>query len=831
MTRKRLWLFLISIAAFFAGSGQAKPVLTKPQQAVLLELAGSYYYVVKYATIDLDSTIIAASHSLGISLLPIMTEAIPEDISSELGNWVGKGNPSEGKSQLPMLKGVAHLQQLYLLGSWYAFQSTSHTNLMDSAIAYLTKARAETDHPETNVWTRRAACLLGKAYLGKNDTISGNAWFRRAIDECHRAGDVQGEATAWKDWGVYFVLLPAVALERIEYFKKAGDLYAVQKNDYPRINTLMHTGFQYFSIARPADAKAAFEASMRLQDSLKWPYAHYTSDVLALMAQTADHYDDMLRYALRAAKGSEMTQDSLCWTSFWLRVADVYATSDAFQNEFMFWMKKVVDRSLQSEANGAVYNQATRLVQPMMENHREKELLSIIDQIRTRYPPVNVIDSMDYYALLFNYSMMKQDRTAEMKHALLYCSAEKRAEATRPFLKGHANYILGTAFFDYGNYKKAEPMFRAYAASPDQLQGTRLLSQVYRNLIHIDTVNGNMVTAVKDYHKFWQLDSSALSVSRARQVAIMKTQYEVDEKQKDIELLQAQTHLQERQLERSALIRAIAIGGVALLLIISALLYNRSRLKQRSNRQLQLQKEEINKQNTQLQRLIDEKDNLLETREWLLKELHHRVKNNLQVMMSLQKLQARTLTSKEALNAITDSNNRLLAMALIHQELYRPDTQGSINMNQYVSNLSHHLTTALCADRQIVVESQLANIELEVSQAIPIGLIMNEAITNAFKHAFKGMPLGSEGTVPRICISLQPAGKDEIQVMIKDNGRGYVDTDQSKRFSLGFSLMGTLTEQLDGNLVFINDNGLTIRLCFPAKYQLLPQIMPLRSET
>jgi two-component sensor histidine kinase len=200
---------------------------------------------------------------------------------------------------------------------------------------------------------------------------------------------------------------------------------------------------------------------------------------------------------------------------------------------------------------------------------------------------------------------------------------------------------------------------------------------------------------------------------------------------------------------------------------------------------------------------------LLDTKEWLLKELHHRVKNNLQVMMSLQELQARNLTSEEALTAVHDSNNRLYAMSLIHQKLYQQDEPGQINMRQYIGDMVRHLTEAFASANAVKVETDLrADVELNVTQAIPVGLILNEAITNTFKYAFVGRPVNGIAPLPLLRISLFEVGQDrELELAIKDNGRGYTaPRDKSTRKSLGFSLMEALTGELDGELQMLNDN-------------------------
>lgn len=819
MSKKRLWIFLVLVMTSLPGRSQTSQTLPRQQQAVLLELAGSAWYVVKYASIDLDSAIITASRSLGISLLPLMTEAIPEEVAPAHSSWVSTGSPWLGKQQLPGLKGVSHIQQLYLLGAWYAFQSTAHTALMDSAVSYLSRARTEAEQAGAGIWARRAAGMMGKAYLGRNDTVTGNKWFRLAVEECRRADDIAGEELAWKNWAVYYVYLPSATQERIEHLKKADELYKKQQNSYPRINTLMHLGYLLFSKGDYRVSEQTFEAAVHLQDSLRWAYTHYTTDVLAMHARIANHYDNMLRYALRSVKSAEQTKDSLNWTIFYLRMSDVFNAHDLFRNEFLYWCGKALDRLMVSGDGLMVYEFAQSEVMELVSSGQRDKASALIEKIQQKFRPANLIDSGNYHQLLFRYAAAIHDTATELKYAKLAAAEDRQMEKIRPYLQGYGDWLMGAALFDCGAYQQAEPFFRTYLVSLAAQQQPGPTLAAYKSLVCIDTLAGNMAAAAKDYHQYFLMDSSAFSAEQARQVEILKVQYETEERTKDIQLLQAQTGLQERQLQHADLIRAIAIGGIVLLLIISGLLYNRYRLKQRSNWLLQLQKGEIEQQNTQLKKLVSEKESLLEAKEWLMKELHHRVKNNLQIMMSLQKLQARNLTNEEAFNAIAASNSRLHAMALIHQKLYKPTDLGWINMDLYISELVIHLRDALRTEQAPVVETELAHIELEVSQAISVGLILNEAVTNAFKYAFKDMSPASAAHTPRIYIAMQPTGKYEIELVIKDNGKGYVKEENGKRSSLGFSLIETLAEQLDAKLIMLNDSGLTIRMRFPATYK------------
>ena len=186
-------------------------------------------------------------------------------------------------------------------------------------------------------------------------------------------------------------------------------------------------------------------------------------------------------------------------------------------------------------------------------------------------------------------------------------------------------------------------------------------------------------------------------------------------------------------------------------------------LKQRSNIKLQKQQGEINTQNNQLQILLGEQKKLVEEKEWLVKEIHHRVKNNLQIIISLLNAQSEFLESPTALNAIQESRERMQAIALIHQKLYQPDHGTLINMASYIQDMTHNLQSSFTQANRIHFSLHAEPIELDVSQAVPLGLILNEAITNSIKYAF---PKPATGT---ITIHLQR--KDDCYIALSISGQ------------------------------------------------------------
>jgi len=269
----------------------------------------------------------------------------------------------------------------------------------------------------------------------------------------------------------------------------------------------------------------------------------------------------------------------------------------------------------------------------------------------------------------------------------------------------------------------------------------------------------------------------------------------IDLKEQNIQLLTKQDLLQKNKLNQGAILRNISIGIVSLLIIIVALLYNRYQLKQKSNKV-------ITQKNAQLQHFLTEK-------EWLLKEIHHRVKNNLQIIMSLLNSQSAYIDNEFALTAIQDSQNRVHAMALIHQRLYNTENVSSIDISSYIRELVSYLSDSFDTKQRIRFELNIEPIDMDVSHAVPLGLILNEAITNSIKYAFPN------GRIGVISISLSNTWDNKCLLAISDNGIGIpVHVKDKITGSLGMSLMKGLSEDLDGNFLIENNNGTMIKISF-----------------
>jgi PAS domain S-box-containing protein len=199
----------------------------------------------------------------------------------------------------------------------------------------------------------------------------------------------------------------------------------------------------------------------------------------------------------------------------------------------------------------------------------------------------------------------------------------------------------------------------------------------------------------------------------------------------------------------------------------------------------------------------------LREKEVLLREIHHRVKNNLQVVSSLLNLQAGYIDNEASKMAFRESHQRVRAMALVHERLYRSENLARINFGEYLDTVTTEIAR-LHARGPVRTSTSVAAIDLEINQAIPCGLIVNELVTNAFKHAF---PSGRGGTVH---VSFRRVDMKSVELKVEDDGIGFpVDHDVRGRTSMGMMLVTSLAEQIGGTLGIKSRQGACFTLTFP----------------
>jgi two-component sensor histidine kinase len=223
------------------------------------------------------------------------------------------------------------------------------------------------------------------------------------------------------------------------------------------------------------------------------------------------------------------------------------------------------------------------------------------------------------------------------------------------------------------------------------------------------------------------------------------------------------------------------------------------------------QNKEIIAQNEDLIKTKEVVNVSLKEKEILLAELHHRVKNNLAIISGLLNLQEDSTSNEEAKKIIGDSKTRIMSMALVHKMLYENNELKSINISKYASELIYELFNSYNLLKTVSINEDYDAIAIPVNKSIPLGLILNEIVTNSIKYAFKS----SKDLDGVFDISIKNEN-NTVRLLVKDNGHGFPKdfNIESDNHSLGIFLIKTLAEQIDATVTFSNETGAKIELNF-----------------
>ncbi|GAB3044103.1 sensor histidine kinase [Spirosoma pulveris] len=237
-------------------------------------------------------------------------------------------------------------------------------------------------------------------------------------------------------------------------------------------------------------------------------------------------------------------------------------------------------------------------------------------------------------------------------------------------------------------------------------------------------------------------------------------------------------------------------------MVSSALIFSKYQQNRRNSQAIEQKNAIITEKNQMLEHLLDEK-------EWLLKEVHHRVKNNLHTIFCLLESQGSFLGS-DALKALETSQHRIYAMSLIHQKLYQSDDITTVDMKNYLAEFLLFLAESFDHSDRIRIVQEIDSVKMPSTQAVPLALIINESVTNAFKHAFPGNLKGV------IQVKLHQLGNNLV-LTVEDNGIGWNEGVYNPQNSLGIQLMKGLSDDLGAQIHFDNHEGTSVSLVMKHK--------------
>ena len=731
------------------------------------------------------------------STLISVAQQIPEPIY-DIGNLAAQLQESENDT--------TRIRLLVQLANYNYYKGDQSPSRLGQSLKYIKEAINLSDSLSSDKWSYESRRMLGICYMKMGDFNKGIQILKAGISSAMQHGAKDQQATTMLWLGNHLPFSEHYYAEKISLYRQAAFLFRQTRNKRQEIVALKEIGDVHLNEGKLDSAETEFLQVVHMYKVIGYKKLHYTYDLLSALYRLRGDFDKSLSYAILCVKSMQATGDKKSAAYFYRRLAYIYdelgdrkVSADWFRLAFMEF-KKIGSLEM--------YDSLKDLIRVLIKLNNAQAGLNLLLETRIEYPPGKPFDkSIVATALGDSYKALGHFDLAEKFYLEMITWQESLKQEN--FFLADSYKTIGTFYLEQKRYDRAAVYLNKALKLPKGIYTLSNIKDIQLLLFRVDSASGNYVSAIEHYQLHKALNDSIFNEARSKQIEELQVQYETEKKEQNIQLLLNKSLLQENKLQRANLLRNVTFACILSMLIIVALGYNRYRLKQASNQKLQFQQKEINQKNLSLQNLVDEKDALLEEKEWLLKEIHHRVKNNLQIVMSLLNSQSNYLESDAAVTAIRESKHRVQAISLIHQKLYQSDNVALISMQTYIPELVHYLKDSFDTRERIRFEDLIEPIELDVTQAVPIGLILNEAITNAIKYAF---PNGENGL---IIISMKEISKNRYELIISDNGIGLpVGFDFTKIKTLGMSLMRGLSKQLGGTFNLKTQNGLELFITF-----------------
>src|SRR6201991_580386 len=694
-------------------------------------------------------------------------------------------------------RGLLKMQMLQEMSEHYSLRPGNLPENLDSAWPYIQRAVTYTDSLGKPEAIQNTRAVVGKYYYQRGQLQKGIEYFQQNTKDCQLAKDKKQEAHWWSEMATYMPCTDESMPLIINANIKARELFAAvgDSSGYYHIQIDLaedHWTLGQFRLAEKEQSEAN-QGLIRLGQ--KKMFNNYRK--LAVLELYLGNHNQALQWILKGKKNMDSLHVDYGAAQLDETLASIYWARDDIERA-LYWYKTALDE-VQGRTDHFIYGIIIRIVGALIRKGDIPAAETTLAQFEKEHPPVRSRDK-EYLATVWgDLYFAKHDIARAEKAYLEMIRFDRQAEEENKremelwvdLARPEANYRMGKFYVETGQFARAQPYLQE-VLKPSLLLAPPLntLRDTYLLLYRVDSAGGRLASAINQRLMYERYADSISTAAKDRQLEELEVQYDSQTKDTNIVLLNQLSRLQRKDISRASLVRNIILGCLALTLVVILLLYKQYRSKQKSNRMLE--------------QLVTEK-------EWLLKEVHHRVKNNLQTVVALLGSQALQLTD-ESLDAIRSSQNRVLSISLIHQRLYQSSDLTSVSMPAYLPELIDHLKNIYDIHNQILFQTDIEPVNIFIGQAVSIGLILNEAITNAIKYAFPEKQKGAT-------ISIRMIKEDNgiVHLTVRDNGIGISGLSlASSTGSLGLRLMQGLSEDLAATFSIYADNGTTVSIRFVA---------------
>lgn len=699
---------------------------------------------------------------------------------------------------------------LLLTSKYYLFKKERSRSDIDSSFLLLDQAGKIAANTLSEKWRNESIHAWAVFYFRTGDIQKGKKLFRELIDKISKPGNERAEANYWHEFAKVIPSRDTIPLTKLYCIERALDIYKTIGDEKNELGILADIADMHMLNGRFVLAETQLTNLLKRYPATDHARTYWIYNLLAVTNSRKGDFTKGVFYGLKAIESMEASKNYKQAKTLYSNQAHMYTELGQPQKSVEWYWKLFEDRKFTDESNMYIFRDAGLLARELIKLNKENEALAFMLDIEAKNKPSNEYAAASLLAsLAYCYHAMNRNQQAEkfyLKLINLTGQLQKDNEITTGI-----NYEIGQYLMDKRLHREAADYLHKALNAPAGINSLSVIKDIYMMLYKSDSAMGNYLLAIQHLRKHNLMNDSIFNVNKSRQIEELQVKYETDQKEKDIELLAKKNELQNITLAQTTRTKNISLWVAALLLIIGGLIFNRYIIKQRSNRVLEAHQMELDQKNIFLETLNAQQEKLIKEKEWLVREVHHRVKNNLQLVISLLNTQSAYLDDKAAVLAVKDSLRRMQAMSLIHQKLYQSENVSAIAMPGYVNDLVNYLFDSFDTAKRIVLKQNIAPLDLDASLAIPLGLIINESIVNAIKYAF---PNGQSGV---LSINLGYAEADYLVLKISDNGVGLpVGFDIMGNNSLGLDLMKGLAKQLNGSFTIESNRGLHITVKFPA---------------
>ena len=778
---------------------------------LLLKLSRIYYWQdrIRQNFHWVDSAVFFAQQAMSLSARINFIEGLTESELVLCKIAINKPDLATARQIVEMTSGEERIRLLMVIGEHYVLQPPP-VEKDNSQIAFtvLMEALSLAERLHSDYWLVESLAMLGKYHYTIGQISRGQEFFFRIIKIFEEAHDIASQAYWWSQMENYMPYAPETYPEQLSYYQKAIDLYlSINK----KAEAAAVYGAMAYLVKSMNDLDYAKKLFFKKIALLKEAGENKFYDAFLLLAEvyyTEGNLNNALSYALQALKNIEDLRANGDISQAYRLLGDIYRGLNEI-GQAAYYYRLCLDYADGSPfKRNYGYSVLRSYAAVLISEGKTAEALSFAKNYISATPPMFMFDEEICEDVLGAcYDAVGETDIAEKKYLEMIrwdtiCQANlgKAMFLTANMVGAEAYCAIGKFYVSHKRYREAQP----YLEKALTFKNIPAPLEKDVNYLHFrtDSASGNLLGAIRHYQRSVFLKDSILASERLKELNFLNVQFETAEKERNIKLLEKEGQLQKRKLVQSAQLRMWSGAAMMLLVAFLAILYNRNRLKNIKNLQLQRQQEIINGNNLSLSQLVREK-------EWLLKEVHHRVKNNLQVITSLLNSQSDVVGEGPVLDALLEGKHRIQAMAMIHQRLYNTDEYNCVLMPSYISELVDYLKESFNPGTRIIFKLSIDPVSLNLSVAVPFALILNEAISNSLKHGFPG---GREGT---IIVELLCLGDQSMLLKVADDGIGIPPSiDETNPNSFGLRLIRGFTSDISGSLKIERSKGTSIEIIF-----------------